>query len=290
MTRRPARLPWQSGRPPANPKHILSMPTSNQNQGREHRVPNLAEKFKLYFQALISVSLYRYGEIGNLIYTIGMNTMEGVVLYTMFSMAQNEMKVAAVLGVAVKYAYPGITVISSNFTSGFIDKLESATSRRQQIAGLIRAQLGVGCGQALGGILLFCCFPPVFKFLFFSSRWHNQILVALYLLHHIFDGSAQILEGRSWFKIIEISLRQGRRPELKEHFWVIYALSQNVQLILGQIFLWSSLTLTTFCHQKLTSPLVLGAAVAGLGMVVSAKFILPAAWYLNYHDLRRRPY
>ena len=266
------------------------MPTSDQNRDREHRVPNLVEKIRLYIRALLSVSLYRYGEIGNLIYTVGMNTMEGVVLYTMFSMAQNEMKVAAVLGVAVKYAYPGITVISSNFTSGFIDKLESAPSRRQQIAGLIRAQLGVGVGQALGGILLFCCFPPVFKYLFFASRWHNQILVALYLLHHIFDGSAQILEGRSWFKIIEISLRRGRQPELKEHFWVIYALSQNVQLVLGQIFLWSSLTLTTFCHQKLTSPLVMGAAVIGLMMVVSAKFILPAAWYFNYRDLRTRPY
>ncbi|NPA24204.1 MAG: hypothetical protein GXO34_00055 [Deltaproteobacteria bacterium] len=267
------------------------MPRENsQASSSDHRVPNLAEKFKLYIQALLSVSLYRYGEIGNLIYTVGMNTMEGVVLYTMFSMAQNEMKVAAVLGVAVKYAYPGITVISSNFTSGFIDKLESAPSRRRQIAGLIRAQLGVGVGQALGGILLFCCFPPVFKYLFFASPWHNQILVALYLLHHIFDGSAQILEGRSWFKIIEISLRQGRLPELKEHFWVIYALSQNVQLILGQLFLWSSLTLTTFCHQQLTSPLVMGAAVVGLMMVVCAKFILPAAWFFNYRDLRNHPY
>ncbi len=266
------------------------MPPYDKNPVAEHQVPNLAGKLRLYCQALVSVSLYRYGEVGNLIYTIGMNTLEGVVLYTMFSMAQNEMKVAAVLGVAVKYAYPGITVISSNFTSGFIDKIESSGSRRAQISGLIRAQLGVGAGQALGGILLFLCFPPVFKYLFFASPWHNQILVALYLLHHICDGSAQILEGRSWFKIIEISLRRGRLEELKKHFWVIYALSQNVQLVLGQIFLWGSLSLTSFSHERLTSPLIMFTAVGGLLLVTGAKFILPAAWYLNYRNLRRQPY
>lgn len=257
---------------------------------KDYRVPSLAGKIKLYLQALANVPLYRFGEIGNILYTVGKNMMEGVVLYTMFTMAENEFKVAAVLGVAVKYAYPGISVISSNYTSGFIDHLESTISSVRQIPRLIKAQVGVGCGQALGGILLFCCFPPVFKWLFYDLSWCNYLLVALYLLHHVFDGSAQIFEGRTWFKIIEISLRNGKCPDMSGNFWVIYALSQNVHLLIGQFFLWGALLLTSLSAGRLNSLPIMGAALLGLGLVVSAKFILPFAYYHNFKDLRQNPF
>ena len=254
-----------------------------------YRVPGLKGKIRLYFAALMEVPLYRFGELGNIFYTIGKNIMEGVVLYTMFTMAESELKVAAVLAVAVKYAYPGISVISSNYTSGFIDHLESAVNPLAQISRLIKAQVGVGCGQALGGIALFCCFPPIFKELFLTFSSHNYILVALYLLHHILDGSAQILEGRSWFKIIEIVLRNGRSVRLSENFWVIYALSQNVQLILGQCFLWGALLLTSLYQDQLTSFAIMGVVLFGLGLVVCAKFILPLAYYRNFREIGENP-
>jgi len=256
---------------------------------KNYRVPGLKGKIRLYFAALMEVPLYRFGELGNILYTIGKNIMEGVVLYTMFTMAESELKVAAVLAVAVKYAYPGISVISSNYTSGFIDHLESAANPLAQISRLIKAQVGVGCGQALGGIALFCCFPPIFKGLFFNFSSHNYILVALYLLHHILDGSAQILEGRSWFKIIEIILRNGRSVRLSENFWVIYALSQNVQLILGQCFLWGSLLLTSMYKDQLTSFTIMGGVLFGLGLVICAKFILPLAYYRNFREIGENP-
>ncbi len=263
--------------------------TESANLKKKYRVPGLKNKIRLYLAALFEVPFYRFGELGNILYTIGKNIMEGVVLYTMFTMAENELKVAAVLAVAVKYAYPGISVISSNYTSGFIDHLESIANPPAQIARLVKAQIGVGCGQALGGIALFCCFPPIFKGLFFALPGHNYILVALYLLHHILDGSAQILEGRSWFKIIEIILRNGRSLQLAENFWVIYALSQNLHLILGQCFLWGSLFLTSIHKNQLTSLTVMGGVVFGLGLVICAKFILPLAYYRNYKDIGANP-
>ena len=204
---------------------------------REYRVPKLVGKIQLYVQALVQTPLYRYGELGNILYAVGKNMMEGIVLYTMFTMAENELKVAAMLGVSIKFTYPGISVISSNYTSGFIDHLESSLSSALQIPRLIKAQIGVGFGQALGGLFLFCCFPPVFKWLFYDLSWCNYLLVVLYFLHHVFDGSAQILEGRTWFKIIEISLRNGSRSVLSDNFWVIYALSQNVQLLCESTYL-----------------------------------------------------
>ncbi len=255
------------------------MGDSSRKSLQNYQVPKLAGKIRLYFQALLQVPLYRFGELGNILYTIGKNIMEGVVLYTMFTMAEDELKVAAMLGVAVKFAYPGISVISSNYTSGFIDHLESSLSSLGQIPRLIKAQVGVGCGQALGGLLLFCCFPPVFKWLFSDLSWASYLLVALYLLHHICDGSAQILEGRTWFKIIEISLRNGKCADLSANFWVIYALSQNVQLLLGQFFLWGALLLTSLFPSRLNSIPIMGAVLLGLALVVSAKFILPLAYY-----------
>ena len=257
---------------------------------REYRVPKLAGKIRLYIQAFVQAPLYRFGELGNILYTVGKNMMEGVVLYTMFTMAESELKVAAMLGVAVKFTYPGISVISSNYTSGFIDHLESSLSSALQVPRLIKAQIGVGCGQALGGIFLFCCFPPVFKWLFYDLSWCNYLLVFFYFLHHVFDGSAQILEGRTWFKIIEISLRNGSRSALSDNFWVIYALSQNVQLLLGQFFLWGALLLTSFHADQLTSIPIMGTVLLGLGLVVSAKFILPLAYYHDLKELRQNQY
>ena len=92
--------------------------------------PALPQKIKLYISALVSVPFYRYGEAGNICYTIGKNILDGVILYTMFLMAEQELKVAAILGVLVKYAYPGITMISSTYTSEFIDQLEVAREPR----------------------------------------------------------------------------------------------------------------------------------------------------------------
>ena len=256
----------------------------------DYRIPNLSGKIRLYFQAMVMVPLYCLGELGNLLYAVGKNMMEGVVLYTMFAMAENELKIAAVLGVAIKYAYPGISVISNNYTSGFIDHIESSSRSLTQISQLIKAQMVVGSGQALGGIILFCCFPPFFKCLFYDIPYSGYILVALYLLYHVFEGSAQILEGRTWFKMIELSLRHGRHDHLSANFWVIYALSQNVQLLLGQFFLWGSLLLTSFYVDKLTSLPIILAACIGLTLVIGAKFILPIAYYYNFKNLRHLPY
>ena len=81
-------------------------------------------------------------------------------------MAEQELKVAAILGVVVKYAYPGITMISSTYTSEFIDHLEVAREPRMQIPRLIRAQVGIAMGQSLGAVCLLLCFPPVFIYFF----------------------------------------------------------------------------------------------------------------------------
>jgi hypothetical protein len=211
----------------------------------EYKTPPLPQKIRLYVSALLKVPFYRYGEIGNLLYTVGKNILEGVILYTMFSMAETELKVAAILGITVRYAYPGISLVSSNLISGFIDRLEALRDTSHQIAKLIKAHVGIGVGQSLGGIFLVLCLPPVFKYFFYGMGHKSYVIIALYFLHHVCDGSSQIVEGRTWFKIIEIKIRNGEDAALAKNFWVLYALSQNFQLVLGQVFLWSALAVTT---------------------------------------------
>jgi hypothetical protein len=213
---------------------------------------------------------------------VGKNILDGVILYAMFSMAEQEIRAAAVLGVVVKYAYPGITIVSANLTSGFIDRLESLHEFKMQIQRLVRAYVGIGMGQALGGLFLLACYPPVFRALFLETGYSTKvIIVALYFLHHLCDGSAQIVEGRCWFKVIEIKIRTADILKLSQNFWVIYALSQNFQLILGQIFLWSSLALTNRLSPELTHPVLIGTLSFGFFALAISKFMLPVTYRLR---------
>jgi hypothetical protein len=247
----------------------------------DYVTPPLSQKIKLYIAALMTVPFYRYGEIGNICYTIGKNILDGVILYTMFSMAERDLKVAAVLGVVVKYAYPGISMISSTYISGFVDHLEAAHNKQMQIVRLIKAQLGIATGQSLGAVCLLLCFPPVFMYFFAGLSFRAHLLVAIYLLHHVCDGSAQIVEGRTWFKIIEIKIRKGEDTKLSQNFWVIYTLAQNFQLLLGQLFIWAALGVTTEFSPILTAPLLSITVYFGFVCVVISKFILPVTYKLK---------
>jgi hypothetical protein len=247
----------------------------------DHIAPPLSQKIKLYITALLSVPFYRYGEIGNIFYTVGKNILDGVILYTMFSMAEQEFKVAAILGVVVKYAYPGITMISSTYTSEFVDHLEAVRDLKIQIARLIRVHVGIAMGQSLGAVCLLLCFPPLFLYFFAGVSFKAHLLVAIYLLHHVCDGSSQIIEGRTWFKIIEIKIRRGDNVKLSQNFWVIYTLAQNFQLLLGQLFIWSALGITTEFSPDLTAPIISMTVYSGFLFVVISKFILPVTYKLK---------
>ncbi len=242
---------------------------------------DVAHKTALWFQAMGLSPYYRYGEIGNLLYTLGKSILEGAVLYTMFSMAQTEFRVAAILGVLTKYFYPGITFISNVKVSSFVDYLESFPDRNTQVRGLVRAMALVGGGQALGAILLLLCYPPLFTGLFGDMAAGRYVLIALYLLHHICDGSAQVAEGRIWFKLIEIKLRNGGLSRISENFWGIHAMSQNIQLFLGLALLWGTTLTTGLFQDRLGHGIMWSIVLCGTLLTAVSKFSLPLAWKLT---------
>jgi hypothetical protein len=240
-------------------------------------------KTRLWAQAMALSPYYRYGEIGNLLYTFGKSILEGAILYTMFSMAQNEFKVAAVLGVLTKYFYPAITFISSLKVSSFVDYLEGFASEKLQVRRLVRALALVGGGQALGAVLLLLCYPPLFTRLVGDWTGSRYLLIALYLLHHICDGSAQVAEGRVWFKLIEIKLRHGRLRRISDNFWGIHAMSQNIQMLSGLVLLWGTTLTTGLFQDRLGHAVMWGIVLSGTLLTGVAKFSLPLAWKLVLH-------
>jgi hypothetical protein len=244
-------------------------------------VRDVIHKSRLWGHALAISPFYRFGETGNLLYTVGKSILEGAVLYTMFSMAQTEYRVAAILGVLTKYVYPGITFVSSVKVSSFVDHLERFTDKTKQLQKLIDGLMVIGTGQALGALMLVLCYPPLFTTCFDSRGISRYLLIALYLLHHIFDGSAQVAEGRIWFKLIEIKLRHGKLARISQNFWGIHAMSQNVQLILGLILLWGTTLVTGLHRDRLDSGLMWIIVLTGTLLTALSKFSLPLAWFFR---------
>jgi hypothetical protein len=210
---------------------------ANETQHHQRLFHDFAHNFSLWFRALAAEPFYLYGEVGNISFTVGKSILDGAILYSMFSMAEREFQVAAILGVLTKYVYPAITIVSNVKASSFVDYVESVNRQLIQVQKLIRGLLLVAIGVSLGAILLVMCFPPFFKACFGYLEYKKYLLIVLFLFHHICDGSAQIVEGRIWFKLIEIKIRHGHSQTLAARFWGIHAMSQNIQLVIGQALL-----------------------------------------------------
>jgi hypothetical protein len=245
---------------------------------------SFAHQLRLWFQAVSAEPFYRFGEVGTLLFNVGKSILEGAILYTMFNMAESEYKVAAIMGVVTKYTYPGIVVISNANVSSFIDHVEKIRNLYLQVQKLVRGLCLVGVGEALGAIMLVLCFPPFFEAAFGSLTWKKYILIVLYLFHHLCSGTAQIIEGRIWFRMIEIKIRHGQFAHFSGNFWGIYAMSVNLNLVVSMIFLWGTTAIVGFYFQDLAAPLVVLLIALGLLLAVVSKFLLPLAWHFKLRD------
>jgi len=252
--------------------------TSHPPHARLSLTGDLIHKIQLWCYALSTVSYYRYGELGNLLFNIAKSILEGAILYSMFSMAEGQYKVAAIMGVLTKYIYPAIVVISNARISSFIDYVETITNRFIQIRSLVRGMVVVALGESLGIIFLVLCYPPIFEYFFAGNRSGGYVLILLYLLHHLFSGAAQIIEGRLWFKLIEIKLRNESQKKLSRNFWGIHAMSQNIHLVTSMVMLWGTTAISGLSGVELDGPLMFTIVGVAFFMALPAKFTLPLAW------------
>jgi len=89
--------------PPSDEETPPRAPRTNHSLGL---TGDVLHKTRLWIHALKLSRFYLFGEIGNLLYTVGKSILEGAVLYTMFTMAEDEYRVAAILGVLTRYPDP----------------------------------------------------------------------------------------------------------------------------------------------------------------------------------------
>ncbi|MCD6527397.1 MAG: hypothetical protein J7K75_10440 [Desulfuromonas sp.] len=242
---------------------------------------DLWHKLQLWWYAVSFIPFYRYGELGNLLFNIAKSILEGAVLYAMFSMAETEYKVAAIMGVLTKYIYPAIVVLSNARISSFIDHIETLTRPFLQVRSLVRGLVLVAVGEAIGALLLMLCYPPVFEWCFGGLNHAGYLLIVLYLLHHVCSGSAQIFEGRLWFKLLEIKVRHCPRRQLAQNFWGINAMSQNIHLVLSVLLLWGTTAVSSLAGVGLDAPLMLVLVGCAVMLAIPSKFTLPLAWRLK---------
>lgn len=256
---------------------------------KKHRplMEDLWHKIQLWCYAVATVPFYRYGELGTLLFNIAKSILEGAILYSMFTMAETEYKVAAIMGVLTKYIYPAIVVVSNARISSFIDHVETVTDRFHQLRSLMRGMVIAAGGESLGALFLVLCYPPLFELFFGGYSWGKYFLILLYLLHHLFSGVAQIVEGRLWFKLIEIKLRNQSQTQLSQNFWGIHAMSQNIHLVTSMVLLWGTTAISGLSGVELDGRLMITLVGAALIVALTAKFTLPLAWRLR---LRRQEF
>ena len=104
-------------------------------------------------------------------------------------------------------------MISSTYTSAFIDHLdylETLRETKNQIKKLITAHVGIAIGQFFAAVWLLLCFPPVFKFFFHNLSFAAHLLVVTCFLHHVCEGSVQIIEGRPGLKSWKLKFAEVR--------------------------------------------------------------------------------
>lgn len=259
----------------------LSDQTNPSQKKRRSLLQDLQHKIQLWCHAVAVVPFYRYGEMGTLLFNIAKSILEGAILYSMFSMAETEYKVAAIMGVLTKYIYPAIVVVSNARISSFIDYVETVSDRFKQLRSLMRGMVIAAGGESLGALFLVLCYPPLFELCFGGISWGKYILILLYLLHHLFSGAAQIIEGRLWFKLIEIKLRHESESQLSQNFWGIHAMSQNIHLVTSMVLLWGTTAISGLSGVELDGQLMVTLVGAALVVALSAKFTLPLAWRLR---------
>jgi uncharacterized membrane protein len=73
----------------------------------------------------------------------------------------------------------------------------------------------------------------------------------------------------------------GKDANLCKNFWVICMLSLNFQLVLGQVFLWTALTITAPRSANLGGVVLTLIVYFGLACVVASRFILPVTYKLK---------
>ncbi|PIP35349.1 MAG: hypothetical protein COX20_11775 [Desulfobacterales bacterium CG23_combo_of_CG06-09_8_20_14_all_52_9] len=250
------------------------------------------EKLRLFEKAAGSDPIYGLAAAGSILHSAGKGLAEGALLFQVLNLAQNELKVAALLGFAAK-ASLAFYLIANSRAAAEVERLEAKERLGEEVnkqyplwemgahykttTELIKRYLTISASYLTAATIFFQLFPPVFKSLWgsLSPVAASVLFVAAYLGAEFLVVMTDAFEIKNSFKIAENRLRQN--PEFNKTFWTINAFQDNLGLMLNQAsFLGGFGLYSLFLTFLPAYAAFAGITLGGIALTLcAARFMLP---------------
>ena len=260
----------------------------------ELRDPTLSirEKWHLYREAIRKDAIFGLATIGSVLHNAGRGLLRGAVLYSIWNLAQNTLRVATLLGILADISVL-FYLVSNSRAAAEVQRIE-ATERQgdklnaqyplwemgqrfKTLTMLIKRYLRISFSHLGAQLLCFTLFPPIFGAIFGlgGSILTAGIFVAGYLLSDILTVKTNAYDARNFFKLTESRLRGDK--EFKKNYWTIDAFQDNLGMVANQVCYWGGLGISALIAFLLPAYIpAVGIAMGGASLILSAaRFLLP---------------
>lgn len=211
---------------------------------------SLKERINSFREALRE-RIFGSAVVGRLVHSTGKGLTEGALLFPIWSLAEVELKVAAILGFWAKFVYGTVLFIANNRAAAEAEELETREEagaeedklyplyemgeRRKTATNLIRRYTKNTLFYLATAVVYLQLFPPVFNALWAvkSSFWSAALFVAGFFSVEVLTAIADTYDHQSFLVLSEGRLRNNPKlPQFKKPFWRIRAFEENLNFLL----------------------------------------------------------
>jgi hypothetical protein len=256
---------------------------------------SLTQKYKNFKTAVKSDPIFGLAAAGTIMQNAGTGILEGSLLISIMQMAQNELKVAALVTLLTKFSV-GFYLLGNHKASGDVQELE-ANERLGNVLNqrvplwemgarfisnmrLIAREATISSIYLLTSVVYTQLFPPFFKGLwgFGAGKVAKAVFVAGYLFASFLNSLNDALNHRNLFKIAENRIRDNPKfPDFKKHFWTNFGFLENIEILSNQAAIVVGIGIySLFAFLLPAAAPVVGIVMAAVGVLFTAsRFMLP---------------
>lgn len=214
---------------------------------------SLKQKWNLFKETTRKDPVFGFTAKGALLGNAGRGLVEGSLLYAILSFAQDELKIAALLGVLIKLSLAWF-LVGNNKAAAQVEQTEAKEKlgkvldkmfplyemgekykTTQTLLGRFRK---ISLAYIASTAIYITLFPTVFNALFGAGTLSPVFFVAAYLAAEFMLVIAEAFESKNSFKIGENRLR---KDESQKIFWTIDAFQDNIEVGFNQAALAAGL-------------------------------------------------
>ncbi len=254
---------------------------------------SLLSSYSLFKEAIKNDPIYANSAIGNAISSVGEGILEGLFLLSILNQAQNEYKVAALIGFLTKLSIlfsvygntkssKDVGIIEAKERLGkALDKLFplwEMGENYETLKTLINKHTHYTTIALISSLTLFSLYPPIFNYL--SQNLGNTLQISVFtslfiLSQFLYSYAASGLENISFKIARDRVLDNEENSAIKNNFWSIAAFEDNIALILYNLALLVGFGAYVLL-EKLTLGFEAGLLAGALAILISAaRYVLP---------------